>query len=75
VKRARNSDSQIPIQSIREGEVVGVHTVTFAQAGECLELTHRASSREIFARGALRAAQWVTGKSPGLYSMEDVLGL
>ena len=75
VKRARNADSQIAIQSIREGEVVGVHTVTFAQAGECLELTHRANSREIFARGALRAAQWVIGKSPGLYSMEDVLGL
>ena len=75
VKRARNADSQIAIQSIREGEVVGVHTVTFAGAGECLELTHRANSREIFARGALRAAQWVIGKSPGLYSMEDVLGL
>ena len=75
VKRARNSDSQIPIQSIREGEVVGVHTVTFGGAGEYLELTHRADSRQIFARGALRAAHWVIGKSPGLYSMEDVLGL
>ena len=66
VKRARNSDSQIPIQSIREGEVVGVHTVTFGGAGEYLELTHRADSRQIFARGALRAAHWVIGKSPGL---------
>ena len=75
VKHARNADSQIPIQSIREGEVVGNHTMIFSEPGECLELTHRASSREIFARGALRAAQWVTGKSPGLYSMQDVLGL
>src|SRR5439155_6508779 len=75
VKHARNSDSQIPIQSIREGEVVGNHTMIFSGPGECLELTHRASSREIFARGALRAAQWVTGKSPGLYSMQEVLGL
>jgi len=75
VKRTRNLDSQIPIQSIREGEVVGNHTITFTGPGERLELTHRASSREIFARGALRAAQWVTGKAPGLYSMQDVLGL
>jgi len=75
VNRTRNLDSQIPIQSIREGEVVGNHTITFTGPGERLELTHRASSREIFARGALRAAQWVTGKAPGLYSMQDVLGL
>jgi len=75
VKRTRNLESQILIQSIREGEVVGVHTVTFGGAGEYLELTHRADSRQIFARGALRAAHWVIGKSPGLYSMEDVLGL
>ncbi len=75
VKHARNSDSQIPIQSIREGEVVGNHTMIFSGPGECLELTHRASSREIFARGALRAACWVIDKPPGLYSMQDVLGL
>ena len=75
VKRTRNLDSQIPIQSIREGEVVGTHTITFTGPGERLELTHRASSREIFARGALRAACWVIDKPPGLYSMQDVLGL
>ena len=75
VKRARNSESQIPIQSIREGEIVGDHTITFTGPGECLELKHRADSRQIFARGALRAAHWVIGKSPALYSMEDVLGL
>jgi 4-hydroxy-tetrahydrodipicolinate reductase len=64
----------IPVQSFREGEVVGDHTVIFTGSGERLELTHRASSREIFARGALRAAEWVAGKQAGLYSMQDVLG-
>lgn len=72
---ARKSDSEIQIQSIREKEVVGEHTVIFSGLGERLELTHRASSREIFARGALRAAQWIIGKPAGLYSMQDVLGL
>ena len=75
LKQARKSASEIPIQSTREGEVVGNHTVLFAGLGECLELTHRASTREIFARGALRAAQWVVGKPQGLYTMQDVLGL
>ena len=70
----RNSN-EIGVHSIRGGDVVGDHTVTFAGAGERLELTHRASSRETFAAGALRAAQWVAGRPPGLYSMEDVLGL
>jgi 4-hydroxy-tetrahydrodipicolinate reductase len=68
-------DTEIPTKSIREGEVVGEHTVSFVEPSERLELTHRAGSREIFAKGALRAAQWVAGKPPGLYSMEDVLGL
>lgn len=67
--------SNVPIQSIREGEVVGDHTVLFVGPNERLELTHRAGSREIFARGALRAAEWVVAKPPGLYSMQDVLGL
>ncbi len=66
---------EIPIESIREGEVVGEHTVTLAGPGEQLELTHRAGSREIFARGALRAADWIVGKPTGLYSMQDVLGI
>jgi 4-hydroxy-tetrahydrodipicolinate reductase len=73
LKEALNAD--IPIESIREGEVVGEHTVTFTGPGERLELTHRAGSREIFARGALRAAQWVAEKPAGLYSMQNVLGL
>jgi 4-hydroxy-tetrahydrodipicolinate reductase len=67
--------TEILIESIREGEVVGEHTVTFVGPGERLELTHRAGSREIFARGALRAAEWVAGKPARLYSMQDVLGI
>ena len=67
--------TDVPIQSIREGAVVGEHTVTFVGPSERLELTHRAGSREIFARGALRAAAWVVGKSPRLYSMQDVLDI
>jgi len=65
----------IPIESIREGDVVGEHKVTFVGPSERLELTHTAGSREIFASGALRAGQWIAGKSPGLYSMQDVLGI
>jgi 4-hydroxy-tetrahydrodipicolinate reductase len=66
---------QIGMHAIRGGDVVGEHTVLFAANGERLELTHRASSRDTFAVGALRAARWIIGKPPGLYSMEDVLGL
>ena len=75
LKAARKIENQMPIQSIREGEVVGEHTVIFSGPGERLELTHRAASREIFARGALRAAKWIIERPPGLYSMQDVLGL
>ncbi len=75
VLKAQKMQSEIPIRSIREGEVVGEHTVVFTGPSERLELTHRAASREIFARGALRAAKWVIGKPAGLYSMQDVLGL
>jgi len=63
------------MHSLRGGDVVGDHTVIFAANGERLELAHRASSRETFAQGALRAAQWVVRQQPGLYDMEDVLGL
>jgi 4-hydroxy-tetrahydrodipicolinate reductase len=75
LKAAKKTQNEIPIQSIREGDVVGEHTVIFNGPAECLELTHRAASREIFARGALCAAKWIMGKPPGLYSMQDVLGL
>jgi 4-hydroxy-tetrahydrodipicolinate reductase len=60
---------------LRGGDVVGDHTVTFAGIGERIELTHRASDRLAFARGAVQAARWVVGRAPGLYSMQDVLGL
>ena len=66
---------EIGIHSIRGGDVVGDHTVIFANTGERVELTHKASSRETFANGALRAALWVAGQKPGLYDMQDVLGL
>lgn len=66
---------EIGLHALRGGDVVGDHTVIFAAQGERVELTHKASSREIFAAGAVRAAKWLRGKEPGLYNMEDVLGL
>jgi 4-hydroxy-tetrahydrodipicolinate reductase len=66
---------EIGIHSLRGGDVVGDHTVLLSTTGERLELTHKASSRETFAVGALRAAQWVRGRPPGVYDMQDVLGL
>jgi 4-hydroxy-tetrahydrodipicolinate reductase len=66
---------EIGIHSIRGGDVVGDHTVIFANNGERVELTHKASSRDTFANGALRAALWVVKQKPGLYDMQDVLGL
>lgn len=63
----------VKIESIRGGDVVGEHTILFLGEGERLELTHRATSRIIFARGALTAAQWLASQKPGLYSMKDVL--
>jgi 4-hydroxy-tetrahydrodipicolinate reductase len=70
--RARGA---IGFSVFRGGDVVGDHTVTFAGAGERIELTHRASDRMAFARGAVQAARWLVGRPPGLYSMKDVLGL
>ena len=69
------STNEIGIHSIRGGDVVGDHTVIFATSGERVELTHKASSRDTFANGALRAALWVVKQPPGLYDMQDVLGL
>lgn len=65
----------IAIRSYRRGEVVGDHTVRFISDAETLEFTHHAWSRDAFAMGALKAAQWVLGREPGLYTMRDVLGL
>jgi len=66
---------EIGLLSIRSGDVVGDHTVVFGGLGERIEFTHRAHNRENFARGALRAAQWLVNQPKGLYSMQDVLGL
>ena len=69
------TETEIGIHALRGGDVVGDHTVMFAADGERVELTHKASSRDTFANGALRAAQWVVGRPPGIYDMQDVLGL
>lgn len=66
---------EIGIQTVRAGDIVGEHTVLFGGLGERIEVTHRVSSRDTFARGALKAAQWIVNKKPGLYDMQDVLGL
>jgi 4-hydroxy-tetrahydrodipicolinate reductase len=71
-ERKRN---EIGVHAIRAGDIVGEHTIYFAGAGERIELTHRASSRDTFAKGALRAADWLIGKPAGWYQMQDVLGL
>ncbi len=68
-------DKEIGVQTVRAGDIVGEHTVIFAGPGERIEITHRAGSRDIFAKGAVRAALWVVDKRPGLYDMQDVLGL
>ncbi|HQC42273.1 MAG TPA: 4-hydroxy-tetrahydrodipicolinate reductase [Verrucomicrobiota bacterium] len=69
------TSEEIGMHSLRGGDVVGDHTVIFAADGERVELTHKASSRETFARGALRAALWCADKKPGIYTMQDVLNL
>jgi 4-hydroxy-tetrahydrodipicolinate reductase len=66
---------EIAVMALRSGDVVGEHTVSFGALGERLELTHRAQSRDTFARGALRATRFIATARPGLYSMQDVLGL
>ena len=68
-------NGEIGIHALRGGDIIGEHTVMFAANGERLELTHQATSRDNFAIGALRAAQWVAGKQPGVYDMQDVMGL
>ena len=66
---------EIGVHALRGGDVVGDHTVVFANVGERVELTHKASSRDTFANGAVRAAAWLRDQKPGLYDMQDVLGL
>lgn len=69
------TSTEVGIHALRGGDVVGDHTVMFAALGERVELTHKASDRGIFARGAVRAAAWAAGKPAGVYDMQDVLGL
>lgn len=69
------SSKEIGVFALRGGDVVGEHTVIFASIGERIEITHKATSRDIFAKGAVEAARWVVDKKPGLYDMIDVLGL
>ncbi len=68
-------DSEIGLHAVRGGDVVGDHTVIYAGAGERVELTHKASSRDTFASGAVRAAQWLQNQDRGLFDMQDVLDL
>ena len=74
-RRVPRVPGSIGVSSVRAGDIVGEHTVTFATDGERVEISHRATDRIIFARGALRAAAWLVGKPAGLYEMHDVLGL
>jgi 4-hydroxy-tetrahydrodipicolinate reductase len=67
--------STIGFSTVRAGDIVGDHTVTFASLGERVEITHKAGSRMTFAAGAVRAAAWIVGQEAGLYSMQDVLAL
>jgi 4-hydroxy-tetrahydrodipicolinate reductase len=69
------SGEEIGVHAIRAGDIVGDHTVLFGGMGERIEITHRAHTRDTFAQGAVRAAQWVVKQKPGLYDMGDVLGL
>jgi len=69
------TDAEIGVQTVRGGDVFGDHTVFFLGQGDRIEITHRASSRDTFAQGAVRAALWLAGKPAGLYDMRDVLGL
>ena len=69
------SQKEIGLLSVRAGDIVGEHTVIFGGIGERLEFTHRAHSRDTVARGAIRAAQWLASQKPGLYGMQDVLGI
>jgi 4-hydroxy-tetrahydrodipicolinate reductase len=69
------TDDEIGVQVMRGGDIVGEHTVYFISPEERIEITHRASSRDVFAKGAVRAAEYLAGKAPGIYTMYDVLGL
>ena len=74
-KIGERKQDEIGIQTVRGGDIIGEHTVMFIGEGERLEITHRAQSRDNFAKGAVRAVNWIYGKPPGAYTMKDVLSL
>ena len=74
-KEALRQKGTIGVHAIRAGDITGEHSVIFCTLGEKLTLNHTAHSRDTFARGALRAAKWLIGKEPKLYSMSDILGI
>jgi 4-hydroxy-tetrahydrodipicolinate reductase len=73
--RRTGAPAKLDFMPCAGGDIVGDHTVMFATEGELVEISHRATSRDTFAIGALRAAAWLKGRAPGLYTMRDVLGL
>ena len=75
VKSVKGDNIDVPIDSIREGEIVGEHTITFESDFDLIEITHSAKTRDILAKGALEAAKFVVGKKQGLFTMKDVLAL
>ena len=72
---ALRKEGEIGVHAVRGGDIVGDHSVLFAGNYECIEVSHRAYDRAVFAQGAVRAARWVAGKEPRIYSMQEVLGL
>lgn len=75
IVKSVKADADVAISSVREGEIVGEHTITFESDVDLIEITHSAKTRDIFAQGALKAAKFVAGKKRGLFTMKDVLGL
>ncbi len=74
-KEAQRQDGTIGMHAVRAGDITGIHEIIYSALGETVTVTHTAHTRDTFVRGALRAAQWLRGKEPGLYSMQDVLGI
>jgi 4-hydroxy-tetrahydrodipicolinate reductase len=74
-KEALRKKGEIGMHAVRAGDITGVHSVIYGSLGETITLNHTAHSRDVFVRGALRAAEWLQGKPPALYSMADVLGI
>lgn len=75
VKSIKGQDTDVVISSVREGEIVGEHTITFESDVDLIEITHSAKTRDIFVKGALQAAKFIAGKKKGLFTMKDVLAL